>query len=170
MVRGQDGAAAEALKAEVGKLQGLKADLAEATAAAEAESTFDRKGNVCCRCCWLWWWCCLLLLLLLLLLLFLVVFGCCCFRYVKVSYFLLKLSTGNFGAGKSNGAGTMRNRRRFRMMSSMFRRSFVGAATFTGKHNLLRDGYVGVVQMRAVSTGSNVAGGGDALAHRILCT
>lgn len=50
-VRGQDGAAADAIKAEVGKLQGLKADLATVTAAAESESTFDRKGDACCCCC-----------------------------------------------------------------------------------------------------------------------
>lgn len=40
----KDGAAADAIKAEVGKLQGLKADLATVTAAAESESTFDRKA------------------------------------------------------------------------------------------------------------------------------
>lgn len=42
---GQDGAAAEAIQAEVGKLQELKAVLAKATAAAESTSTFDRKGT-----------------------------------------------------------------------------------------------------------------------------
>ncbi|CAN0132444.1 unnamed protein product, partial [Scytosiphon promiscuus] len=40
----QDGAAAEAIQAEVGKLQELKASLAKATAAAESTSTFDRKA------------------------------------------------------------------------------------------------------------------------------
>ncbi|CAN0405968.1 unnamed protein product, partial [Hapterophycus canaliculatus] len=39
-----DGAAAEAIQAEVGKLQELKAGLAKATAAAESTSTFDRKA------------------------------------------------------------------------------------------------------------------------------
>lgn len=41
---GQDGAAADAIKTEVEKLQGLKASLAKATAAVEATSTFDGKG------------------------------------------------------------------------------------------------------------------------------
>ncbi|CAM9875725.1 unnamed protein product, partial [Ectocarpus fasciculatus] len=40
----KDGAAAEAIQAEVGKLQGLKASLAKATAALEATSTFDGKA------------------------------------------------------------------------------------------------------------------------------
>ncbi|CAM9565940.1 unnamed protein product [Ectocarpus sp. 12 AP-2014] len=40
----KDGASAEAIQAEVGKLQGLKASLAKATAAVEATSTFDGKA------------------------------------------------------------------------------------------------------------------------------
>lgn len=41
----QDGAAADAIKAEVEKLQGLKASLAAATAAAKSTSApFDVKG------------------------------------------------------------------------------------------------------------------------------
>ena len=61
LVRGQDGAAADAIKAEVAKLQAFKADLATATAAAESASTFDRKGDACCCCCCC---CCRFLLLL----------------------------------------------------------------------------------------------------------
>lgn len=47
---GQDGAAADAIKAEVEKLQSFKAALAAATAAVESASTFDRKGVQCAVC------------------------------------------------------------------------------------------------------------------------
>lgn len=58
LARGQEGAAAEAIKVEVGKLQGLKANLAAVMEAAESESTFDRKGSVrFCRFCFCCWWC-----------------------------------------------------------------------------------------------------------------